>query len=381
MKKRIAIFVVLAMVLCLALTGCGQSDKKGEDVGAAEIIVDEKIGLDETYWVANYYGSTQDGDKLKPVDADNDGIVLVFRTNKVSFIDSDGIYLENITYELTDDRIKFDVGEAVGPYAILDGDELTLYSLNGAIWWVMSKADIDTANAYLEKLLKDADESFVIPDNFDTGDWVIMDGSNNSGGDTGGYKDATNGNDESIPDAGAWEETHVGGSAGSIDNMNPKQDADGMYVYEVRGHKVRLKTNIWDYIGNQRRDNLFLNNYISEDLGYPDEYNYDGLYMHKNSDGSLIYVGFQHHDDNTCEVVVGTNNGSVATVKYGFFDASKMGYVTDALPYPVSLEFIILCTYALEYNVEHPGQNPFEEILSDYASSDFGSLYILPSPE
>lgn len=33
MKKRIAIFVVLAMVLCLALTGCGQSDKRTEDTG------------------------------------------------------------------------------------------------------------------------------------------------------------------------------------------------------------------------------------------------------------------------------------------------------------------------------------------------------------
>ena len=33
MKKRIAIFVVLAMVLCLALTGCGQSDKRTEGTG------------------------------------------------------------------------------------------------------------------------------------------------------------------------------------------------------------------------------------------------------------------------------------------------------------------------------------------------------------
>lgn len=33
MKKRIAIFVVLAMVLCLALTGCGQSDKRTDGTG------------------------------------------------------------------------------------------------------------------------------------------------------------------------------------------------------------------------------------------------------------------------------------------------------------------------------------------------------------
>lgn len=40
----------------------------------------------------------------------------------------------------------------------------------------------------------------------------------------------------------------------------------------------------------------------------------------------------------------------------------------------------ILCTYALEYNQDYPGQDPFAEILADYRMSDLGSSYQFDYP-
>lgn len=102
--------------------------------------------------------------------------------------------------------------------------------------------------------------------------------------------------------------------------------------------------------------------------------------MHKNPDGILVYVGFQHHTEGSCDVMVGTDRGTVSVVRYANFDASQMEYVTNSQPYPVSLEFCILCTYAMEYNQDHPGQDPFAEILADYRMSDLGSSYQFDYP-
>ena len=40
----------------------------------------------------------------------------------------------------------------------------------------------------------------------------------------------------------------------------------------------------------------------------------------------------------------------------------------------------ILCTYALEYNQDYPGQDPFAEILADYRMSDLGLSYQFDYP-
>lgn len=40
----------------------------------------------------------------------------------------------------------------------------------------------------------------------------------------------------------------------------------------------------------------------------------------------------------------------------------------------------ILCTYALEYNQDYPGQDPFAEILADYRMYDLGSSYQFDYP-
>ena len=201
-------------------------------------------------------------------------------------------------------------------------------------------------------------------------------------------KPATSNNDVTQPDVSGGENHENDTTAtqeptappASIDNKNPQQDANGMWIFEVRGHEVKLRTNIWDYIGRGETKNLFWNQVLSKDLGYEEPYNADGLYMRKNSDGTLVYVGFQHHTEGSCDVMVGTDRGTVASVRYANFDASQMEYVTDTIKYPVSLEFCILCTYALEYNQDHPGEDPFADILADYRMSDSGSAYRLDYP-
>ena len=101
-----------------------------------------------------------------------------------------------------------------------------------------------------------------------------------------------------------------------IDNKNPQQDVNGLWVFEVRGHEVKLRTNIWDYIGTDETANFFRLTSLARDLGYTERYNYDGLHMNKRSDGTLVFVGFQEHDlGASTEIMVGTETGIRSSVR------------------------------------------------------------------
>jgi len=193
-------------------------------------------------------------------------------------------------------------------------------------------------------------------EDFDTGDSVIMDGLNNPNGTT---------SDSNLS---------------KVDNKNPQQDANGMWIFEVRGHEVKLHTNVWDYIGTDDTANFFRLTSLARSLGYTERYNYDGLHMNKRSDGSLVFVGFQEHDFGaSTEIMVGTEKGIWSSVRYQSYDASKMEYVYENGEFPVSFEFIVLCTYALEYNQDGAHDDTFSTILEDYSGADPG--YVLPGPE
>ena len=201
-------------------------------------------------------------------------------------------------------------------------------------------------------------------------------------------KPATSNNDVTQPDVGGGENHESDTTAtqepiapsASIDNKNPQQDANGMWVFEVRGHEVKLRTNIWDYIGTNETANFFRLTSLARDLGYTERYNYDGLHMNKRSDGSLVFVGFQEHDFGaSTEIMVGTETGIWSSVRYQSYDASKMEYVYENSHFPVSFEFIVLCTYALEYNQDGAHDDTFSTILEDYSGG--GSGYVLPGPE
>ena len=161
-----------------------------------------------------------------------------------------------------------------------------------------------------------------------------------------------------------------------IDNKNPQQDVNGLWVFEVRGHEVKLRTNIWDYIGTDETANFFRLTSLARDLGYTERYNYDGLHMNKRSDGTLVFVGFQEQDlGASTQIMGGTETVIWSSVRYQNYDTSKMEYVYENNHFPGSFEFIVLCTYALEYNQDGAHDDTFSTILADYPG------YVLPSPE
>ena len=177
------------------------------------------------------------------------------------------------------------------------------------------------------------------------------------------------------------------GSTSGIDNKNPQQDADGMYVYEVRGHEVKLSFNIWDYIGTEKTDNYFRLTSLAKDFGFDEKYNYDGLFMNKKEDGSHVFVGFQQHfSEQTTEIYIGASSGPQLAgpqvgVGYTYYDLDKMDYVYDGQKTPISLEFMILCAYAVEHNAEEFHKDTFDTILEDYRMTESGHSFALPSPE
>ena len=126
------------------------------------------------------------------------------------------------------------------------------------------------------------------------------------------------------------------GSTSGIDNKNPKQDADGMYVYE---------------------------------------------------DGSYVFVGFQQHfSEQTTEIYIGASSGPQLAgpqvgAGYTYCDLNKMDYIYDGQKTPISLEFMILCAYAVEHNAEEFHKDTFDPILEDYRMSETGHSFALPSPE
>ena len=189
-------------------------------------------------------------------------------------------------------------------------------------------------------------------------------------------KPATSNNDVVQPDVSGGENHEENTTSTGIDNKNPQQDVNGLWVFEVRGHEVKLRTNIWDYIGTDETANFFRLTSLARNLGYTERYNYDGLHMNKRSDGTLVFVGFQEHDlGASTEIMVGTETGIWSSVRYQNYDTSKMEYVYENNHFPVSFEFIVLCTYALEYNQDGAHDDTFSTILADYPG------YVLPSPE
>lgn len=191
--------------------------------------------------------------------------------------------------------------------------------------------------------------------NSDTGDRAIMDESNNL-------------DDIGVSSGGELIQSNV-------DNYNPQQNSDGMYVFNVQGHEIRLKTNIWNYIGDAKIGSETVHNYFSlsvlaEQLGYEGVYTADGTYKHDNGDGTYIYAGFQHDGGSNvsyiqCGKRTSTNDAIATDLAYVEpYDFSKMDfcYYSD---YPINLDMIILCTYSMEYYADGNNGSCFSEIFGN----------------
>ena len=243
MRKRITVFVVLMMVLCLALTGCGQNTNR----------TDEGIG------------------------------------NKVE----DGVGAGD------------DTGRSESP-----------------------------------------GEDFV------TGDSVIMDGSNNPNGTT--------------PDS----------NLSKVDNKNPQQDSNGMYIYNVQGHEIKLSVNIMDYIGwinlnGVRYENYFNVDWLAEDFGYDEVYLPNEAYMkHRDDVDGLVFAGFRYNSDfKTTEIIGGYDSMDTGYLEHGDvfiepYDTSYMEYIYGG-GYPISLDMMILCAYNFEFYSTHTSEYAWIDIFGE----------------
>ena len=152
---------------------------------------------------------------------------------------------------------------------------------------------------------------------------------------------------------------------GDVDNTNPKQDAEGMYIYNVQGHEIKLSFNIWDYIGwvkinGEQIDNVFHTDRLAEDLGYTIEYPDVAMcYFSRYVDGyEVVRAGLWPQGGGNYETIVTyrlresedkwTWYRSISVSPYDL-DAMTYHSSTYVTQYPINLDMIILCAYCLEY--------------------------------
>lgn len=338
MKRRIALIAALMMVFCIALTGCGQDTGKN-DANAEQVSINN---LNNTYWIANSYKADDEHDSIS-VDGENNGIVLVFSNDRVSLIDCDGVQLKAAGYEYNNSKITFDGFNPETVYASIDGNELTLYSQNGSSWWLMTQTDIDTANAYIGQLLAGKD-SFVIGEDFDTGDGGIMDGGNNT-----------------------------------TDNSNPKYE-NGQYVYIVAGKEIRLSVNVWDYVKVGTKYKLLNWQGLLEHYGYTNPSTTHSQYMVLD-DGSRVEVGYRVWGDGE---ITGVFSGSSAADTWSNIRESNPDYSDGYIfstgeKYPGNINSLILLAYAAEQRLANPTVEPFASVFGGYATTDGSPAdYTLP---
>ena len=160
-----------------------------------------------------------------------------------------------------------------------------------------------------------------------------------------------------------------------VDNFHPKQDASGFYIFNVKGHEIKLKTDLWKYIGDSVIDGETVHDFfflasVAKHLGYDKPYNLDGRYKKTFDDGSYAVGGFQYDSSartssiSSCMIDSNKNvigSGSLFIEPYNF---SVMTYQYN-VGYYVSLDMIILCVYSMEYYADGTGGDCWTEIFGE----------------
>ena len=154
MKKMIS--ALFALLLCLALAGCGGNNESVPEATAtaapeATEAVSAPASLVDTYWVAHAYRQDDAQDAVS-VDETGNGLVLVFRSESFSLIDIDGVQLMDIMYEYDGSAVTVTGLEPDEIRIVLNGDEMAVTSGRGSTWY-LGMADLDTAQAYITRLL------------------------------------------------------------------------------------------------------------------------------------------------------------------------------------------------------------------------------------
>ncbi|MDO4219698.1 MAG: hypothetical protein Q4D22_00480 [Candidatus Saccharibacteria bacterium] len=353
MKKRIAIFVVLMMVFCLALTGCAQktgnqeSNQTGNQASSqtntpepAEDFSQTPESLEGTAWILK--GET-----------DPDRCLAFFFKDGVATIVNGSFYFP-ATYYYENHILQTDP-EEVGYEGEVNGATMSLTYFQEP-YYSMTRVNIAEALQYARNINPECktpfDDDYPGLD-FDTGDSGIMDGSNN--GD--------------------------GGNNGNTDNSNPRYE-NGQYVYIVAGKEIRLSVNVWDYtnIGSKRKSLDWKG--LLEHYGYTNPNSTRSQYMSTDS-WKRIEIGYIYWDSyNTSGIYIETldrnGDGIGIIIRESHPDYSE-GYVFSIGEEPGDIVCMILIAYAAEQLPNNPASNPFAELFSEYRVSNSTPYeYVIP---
>lgn len=355
MKKRIAIFVVLMMVFCLALTGCAQktgnqeSNQTGNQASSqtntpepAEDFSQTPESLEGTAWILK--GET-----------DPDRCLAFFFKDGVATIVNGSFYFP-ATYYYENHILQTDP-EEVGYEGEVNGATMSLTYFQEP-YYSMTRVNIAEALQYARNINPECktpfDDDYPGLD-FDTGDSGIMDGSNN--GD--------------------------GGNNSNTDNSNPRYE-NGQYVYIVAGKEIRLSVNVWDYVKNGSKYKVLDWKGLLEYYGYTSPNTTHSQYM-STGGWRRIEVGYRYWDNHGISGVFATSmdeSGSAGisvNIRQSSADYSD-GYVfSTGEQLPGDINCLILMAYTAEQMKNNPSSDPYAELFSEYRVSSSGTIeYVIP---
>ncbi len=151
-------------------------------------------------------------------------------------------------------------------------------------------------------------------------------------------------------------------------NYNPAKDSDGNYIYTVFGVKLHCKTNIWDFIDEEEKSYDFGG--FNEEMGCRQYVQGDYCFLH------CAYAGNPNFSELTLDVVKVDPSTMVIDKSAQYQYAVK--YDNNANPQyeytiknssnavRVTLDQVILTTYAVEHLMENLQDKPFGEYFTEY---------------
>ena len=166
-------------------------------------------------------------------------------------------------------------------------------------------------------------------------------------------------------------------------NYDPARDSDGYYIYTVYGQELRCKTNIWDFIDEDAKtyDIGKFRDYTGCELYVQGEYCFKSFTYAGNRNSSELSLVVVKVDPST--MVIDKSEMYLFEVKYDPSAFALYEYTIAGASREVglTLDQIILHTYAVEHLMENLQDKPFGELFTEYLVVDGSgkqSTYTLP---
>lgn len=167
------------------------------------------------------------------------------------------------------------------------------------------------------------------------------------------------------------------------DNYNPARDSDGYYIYTVYGQELRCKTNIWDFIDEDAKtyDLGKFKDYTGCRLYVQGEYCFESFYYTGNRNSSELNLDVVKVDPST--MAIDKNEMYLFVIKYdsSAFALYEYTIAGEGREIGLTLDQIILHTYAVEHLMENLQDKPFGELFTEYlvvGGSGKHSTYTFP---